>query len=125
MMEGIDDELRQALLLSLQDYGGDSSAAPASAEGAGAAPGATAGVDVEMRDGGDEASNTSREQGNANTQDNTPPEGETGDRNELTQILEGLPGVDVSDPRLQQALRDAHGDGGGETEKKGDGEKGN
>uniref|UniRef100_A0A0G4GPM0 VWFA domain-containing protein n=1 Tax=Chromera velia CCMP2878 TaxID=1169474 RepID=A0A0G4GPM0_9ALVE len=74
-MTDVDDELRQALLMSLDDN--ETSEAPA-----GGAPA----------------------QGQ--------PQG-GGDSSGLTAMLEGLPGVDVNDPRIQQALQGMPGQGQG------------
>ncbi|KFG58163.1 ubiquitin interaction motif family protein, partial [Toxoplasma gondii RUB] len=88
MMEDIDDELRQALLLSLQDYSGQ----PASQE-------------AEMS----EAAPAEQRGEQAETPVEAPKEEkreQPGD-SELAQVLGSLPGVDVSDPRLQEVLREA------------------
>ncbi|KEP67345.1 UNVERIFIED_CONTAM: ubiquitin interaction motif family protein [Hammondia hammondi] len=90
MMEDIDDELRQALLLSLQDYSGQ----PASqeAEMSEAAP-------AEQRE----------EQAETPVEAHKEEKREQPGDSELAHVLGSLPGVDVSDPRLQEVLREAAG----------------
>ncbi|PFH33730.1 ubiquitin interaction motif family protein [Besnoitia besnoiti] len=96
MMEDIDDELRQALLLSLQDYSGQQAAPAEDAEMEAAPP----------------AEGEGKEKSEAETQ--AQPAEEQNETANLAGVLDTLPGVDVTDPRLQEALRaaDQNRDGG-------------
>ncbi|CBZ54426.1 putative 26S proteasome non-ATPase regulatory subunit 4 [Neospora caninum Liverpool] len=108
MMEDIDDELRQALLLSLQDYSGQPPASEDAEMEAAPAP----------SDGGEGEKSAADQPSEANEVGEEKRE-QPAD-SELAHVLGSLPGVDVSDPRLQEVLREAAGSPGdaeGETEK--------
>mmetsp|Transcript_33488 Transcript_33488/g.75133 ORF Transcript_33488/g.75133 Transcript_33488/m.75133 type:complete len:416 (-) Transcript_33488:63-1310(-) len=126
-MEDMDDELRQALLLSMQEMDtGGAAAAPAEAQAS--APKRKAeelAEDTEMKAPATEATGSSEEK---------PAEGGEAvldgkwlqDPNFVQELLGSLPGVDIDDPRIQDALKEVSGaapakkDGGSGSDKKED-----
>lgn len=126
-MEDMDEELRQALLLSLQDAGG---AAPPAAEAAppAAAPKPAepeAAKDVEMTDAPKPAeaaasSNAAAAPAAAATDDAAAVDSRWfQDPAFVSELLGSLPGVDINDPRIQNALKEV----GGDEKKEGEGDK--
>jgi len=127
-MDDMDEELKQALLLSLQDADPPApAAAPAEAE---APKPADTSKDAEMTpaDAPAPASGSSASaaapaaSGDAEMSDPTVDAKWFQDRAFVQELLGSLPGVDISDPRIQQALKEV---GGNEEQKKeGDGSGG-
>jgi len=117
-MEDMDDELRQALLLSMQDSGPAEPEAPASAPAAPAAPvepsapaePAQKDVDMASADGPAVAAAGEDVEGVDSKWFQDP--------SFVTDLLGALPGVDINDPRIQEALKEV---GGNDEKKEGDG----
>jgi len=116
--EDMDEELRQALLLSMQETDAPASTSEAPKPTEEKAPEKTeAPKDVEMTE-----SKTTAETAAAETQ---LPEGGLDnnwfqDPSFVAELLGSLPGVDVSDPRIQEALKDVQKGGDKSEEKKKD-----
>jgi len=110
-MDDMDEELKQALLLSMQEA--DPPAAPA----AEAPPAAEASADVDMAPAAaPAAASTSTAApaaaaatGDAEMTDPAVDAKWFQDRAFVQELLGSLPGVDISDPRIQQALREVGG----------------
>ncbi|KAF7456270.1 ubiquitin interaction motif family protein [Cryptosporidium felis] len=89
----VDDELRQALLLSIQDFSGGSAGDSGAGSGAG-------------RENEDGSGNEPRNEGNAGSGGEAGNAGgPVGDPDSIREIIQGIPGVDINDPRIQDALR--------------------
>jgi len=103
-MEDMDEELRQALLLSMQEAEPAAAAAPAAAPAApAAAPAAPVTADVEMKDAAPaEAAKPTESGGEAAGLDSTWFQ----DPAFVQELLGSLPGVDINDPRIQSALKE-------------------
>jgi len=104
-MEDMDEELRQALVLSLQEAepasapgGAEVAPAPAAAHAAPAATGTTA-VAGDTAAAGDDPMGASVDSRWFQ------------DPSFVQELLRSLPGVDVNDPRIQSALQEGSGDG--------------
>jgi len=127
-MEDMDEELRQALLLSLQEAGPmETEAAPAPAAAAVPPPAAepaktepAATKDVEMPDAAAKPAEAAVSSASA------PAAASDGaaiqpswfqDPSFVSELLGGLPGVDMNDERIQQALKEVAGDGKKEEKK--------
>jgi len=108
-MDDMDEELKQALLLSLQEA--DPPAAPAATAQPEAAKPAEAAADVDM---------TPADAPDAEMTDPAVDAKWFQDRAFVQELLGSLPGVDISDPRIQQALKEV----GGNEEEKTDGSGG-
>lgn len=120
-MEDMDDELRQALLLSMQE-----------SEGGAAAPGETQ-ASAPKRKAEELAEDTEMKTGEAPaSSEGKPADGGEAvldgrwlqDPNFVQELLGSLPGVDIDDPRIQDALKEVSGaakkDEGGSDDKKDD-----
>jgi 26S proteasome regulatory subunit N10 len=122
-MEDMDEELRQALLLSMQDVGPmDTSGAPAAAPAA--TPAATEPAkadppkpDAEMTDASKAAAPA--EAAPAASSQPAAAAGDAGapvdtqwfkDPSFVNELLGSLPGVDINDPRIQDALKEVSGE---------------
>jgi len=108
-MEDMDEELRQALLLSLQEAGPMDTApaaaaapAPAAAEPAKTEPA----KDVDMKPAEASAAAPAPAAAEAGVVDATWFQ----DPSFVAELLGGLPGVDINDPRIQNALKEVGGD---------------
>lgn len=86
----VDDELRQALLLSIQDFSGNDSTNNTNTSN--------------QQQGTSTSENTSNTSTNPN-QGNNAQAGSTSDPNSIEGLIQGIPGVDINDPRIQDALR--------------------
>lgn len=136
-MDDMDEELRQALLLSMQEAGPmDTSAAeappaPTSAETAPAAApeapkpaAAEPAKDVDMSEPKAAVASASGADAPSSTADGTDDSKLFQDPEFLTELLGSLPGVNVNDPRIQSALKEVGGgDASGAGEEKKDEEK--
>lgn len=86
----VDDELRQALLLSIQDFSGNDSTNNTNTSN--------------QQQGTSTSENTSNTSTNPN-QGNNAQAGNPSDPNSIEGLIQGIPGVDINDPRIQDALR--------------------
>ncbi|KAK9173243.1 hypothetical protein CmeUKMEL1_06165 [Cryptosporidium meleagridis] len=86
----VDDELRQALLLSIQDFSGNDSASNTNTSN--------------QQQGTSTSENTFITSTNPN-QGNNAQAGNSSDPNSIEGLIQGIPGVDINDPRIQDALR--------------------
>eukprot|EP00930_Biecheleria_cincta_P072395 TRINITY_DN597_c0_g1_i1.p1 TRINITY_DN597_c0_g1~~TRINITY_DN597_c0_g1_i1.p1 ORF type:complete len:473 (+),score=149.78 TRINITY_DN597_c0_g1_i1:76-1419(+) len=132
-MDDMDEELRQALLLSMQETQPAPASAPAAppaaeapkaAEAAAPQEAPAASQDVEMRDAAPApsapaaSSSAPAAAGTAATPAAAAAEGDAGldakwfqDPSFVQELLGSLPGVDINDPRIQSALNEVSGDG--------------
>lgn len=118
-MEDMDEELRQALLLSLQEDAAADAGAPASpAPEASVAPAKPA--EDEAAAPADEAPPASGEAGDAAVDSRWFQ-----DPAFVQELLGSLPGVDINDPRIQSALKEVSGDDKEKPGNEGDGKSGN
>eukprot|EP00933_Yihiella_yeosuensis_P051686 TRINITY_DN4966_c0_g1_i1.p1 TRINITY_DN4966_c0_g1~~TRINITY_DN4966_c0_g1_i1.p1 ORF type:complete len:421 (-),score=163.21 TRINITY_DN4966_c0_g1_i1:78-1340(-) len=122
-MEDMDDELRQALLLSMQEAGPPPAAAPAAA------------ADVPMTDAAPAApAAAAPAQPATGSSGEAPKDADMGaealdskwfqDPSFVQELLGSLPGVDINDPRIQSALKEVGGDEEKKDEKDKDGSSG-
>lgn len=137
-MDDMDEELRQALLLSMQESGPmegvTTEAAPvaaAAAEPAVTSPAAPAAKDVEMASGTDApTSATAAAEVPVPADDaNAVDTKWFSDPSFVQDLLGSLPGVDINDPQIQAALKEVKGDdekkeGGGSSDAAGSGGSG-
>lgn len=108
-MEDMDEELRQALLLSMQDDDpAQSAAAPAEAKPAEEAKPAADATKPDAAGAGAAAADESMDAKWFK------------DKDFMSELLGSLPGVDINDPRIQSALKDVSGDGEKDKDKKDD-----
>jgi len=130
-MEDMDEELRQALLLSMQEAGPmDTSGAPAPAANPAPAPAAAAtetpkpadpapAKDAEMTDA-PKAAEAAAPAAAAPAADPAAVDASWfQDPAFVSELLGSLPGVDINDPRIQNALKEV----GGDDKKEGEGDK--
>ncbi|KAH8585213.1 ubiquitin interaction motif family [Cryptosporidium sp. chipmunk genotype I] len=86
----VDDELRQALLLSIQDFSGNDPTNNTDSNN--------------QQQGATSSENTSNASTDSN-QGNVAEPGNSSNSNSIEGFIQGIPGVDINDPRIQDALR--------------------